>query len=394
MSKICILTSAHPPDDARVYHKEACSLRKKGYEVTLIAPLPASAAAEPGETEPGEIITAEGVRLRYAPPYRNRSERWLHLSVIYRMALAEQAAIYHLHDPDLLSTGLKLLRQTGRPVIYDVHEYYGDSLRTRYWAPAPLRAPLAVTFDWYEKQAAKRLSACVTVNEHMAGLFHAVNPRGAVLYNYPAAAAFSFPAPAAAPPRLTAEDPLILYLGGLNRERGLEVMLEAMPLVRERFPRAQCVLAGPLNEGSLNERYRPVAPWLARGGIRHLGRIPYAETPALLRRANIALVPLLATLNYTKAIPVKLIEYMAAGLPVIGSDFGHIRRIINENRCGLLTRPGDPADLAARICELISEPAAAATAGQRGWEAFHARYCWEQEEIKLWRLYAELIGEP
>ncbi|MDR1070091.1 MAG: glycosyltransferase family 4 protein [Gracilibacteraceae bacterium] len=389
MSKtICVLTSAHLPDDARIYHKEACSLRKKGYEVTLIAPRPAGADTGP------ETVTPEGVRIRYAPGYSSRTERWLHLSVILRMALTEQADAYHLHDPDLLSLGLKLLRRTGRPVVYDVHEYYGDSLRTRYWAPAPLRVPLAVGFDWYEKQAAKRLAACVTVNEHMAAQFHAVNPRGAVIYNYPAASVFSRPAPAESPPRPAEEAPVMLYLGGLNRERGLEVMLEAMPLVRERFPRAECILAGPLDERDLHRRYRPLAPWLERGGIRYLGRLPYAETPDLFRRAHIALVPLLATLNYTKAIPVKLIEYMAAGLPVVGSDFGYIRRIVSETRCGLLARPGDPADLARRICALIADPAEAAAAGQRGWEAFHARYCWEQEEIKLWRLYAELIGEP
>ncbi|MDR1603701.1 MAG: glycosyltransferase family 4 protein [Gracilibacteraceae bacterium] len=387
--KACLLTSAHPPDDARIYYKEACSLRKKGYAVTLIAPRPAGISAAVPET-----LTAEGVRIRYAPGYRSRSERLGHLNDILRLALAEQADIYHLHDPDLIAPGLALGRRAGRPVVYDVHEYYADSLRTRYWVPAPLRGPLAVCFDWYEKQAARRLAACVTVNEDMAGLFRAANPRGVVLYNYPIASAFSFPPPAARTPPPVGEAPLLLYVGGVSRERGLEVMLEAMPLVRKRFPEAECALAGPLDEGSLNRRYRPLEPWLARGGVRSLGRVPYAEVPALLRRARVALVPLLATLNYTKAIPVKLIEYMAAGLPVVGSDFGHIRRIVAESRCGLLARPGDPADLARQICALLADPAAAAAAGQRGWEAFHASYCWEREEIKLWRLYAELVGEP
>jgi glycosyltransferase involved in cell wall biosynthesis len=251
-----------------------------------------------------------------------------------------------------------------------------------------------VGFDAFEKEAARRLSACVTVNEHMAAQFHTFNPEGAVLYNYPLASQFDFARPGAGGlPQSAAPGPEILYLGSINQERGLGVMLEAMPLVRERFPDAVCTLVGPLDTGGLDAKYLPLEPWLARGGFTLKGKAPYAEVPGYMSRAQLALVPLLPTLNYQKAIPVKLIEYMAAGLPVVGSDFGYIAAIITENRCGLLARPGDPVDLAARICALLADPDEALAAAQRGWDAFHARYCWEREEEKLGRLYARLLGQ-
>jgi glycosyltransferase involved in cell wall biosynthesis len=386
--KICILTSAHPPYDARIFYKEARSLRKAGYEVTIIAP------GKPGKEDisvPGTELSTEGIRVRYVPPFKSRRERFLNVKNIYFAALEEKADIYHFHDPDLIRTGLKLQKVLQKPVIYDVHEYFADSLRSRYWIPRPLRPLAAGIFDRMEKRAARKFAGIITVNSHMDRLFKRHNPEGEILYNFPLKEQFNFERPdfSSQEKRLGK----ILYLGGINRERGLEVILEAMVLVKDRYPDAVCEMIGLVDTGGLSGKYLPLEPWLEKGSIKMRGKIPYSEVPAILKSSGIALVPLLPTLNYQKAIPVKLIEYMASGLAIVGSRFGHIENIIRENACGRLAEPGDPVSLAEEICFLLSHPEEALVCAQNGWEAFQNKYCWENEEKKLLSLYQRILSK-
>lgn len=392
--KICILTSAHPPLDARIFYKEARSLQKAGFEVVVIAPPGGKDQKSPLGEAPEEMV--EQIRIRYVPSFKGRIQRLFNLKNIYRAALEERADVYHFHDPDLIFTGLKLQRKLQKPVVYDVHEYYADSLRTRYWLPAPFRKGIAFFFDKFEKYAARKFAGILTVNHHMEDLFKKVNPVGVSLFNFPLKEQFVFDRPEG--PRAIPETqngrtgPKILYLGGINKERGLEVILEGMVLVRKRYPEAVCDLVGPVDLGGISKKYLPLEDWLQKGNIQVRGKVPYNEVPHILKRSHIALVPLLPTLNYQKAIPVKLLEYMAAGLPVVGSRFGYIESIIRENQCGRLAVPADPQALAEEICFLIENPLQALEYAQNGWDAFHSEYSWESQEGKLLEFYAGILG--
>ena len=371
--KACILTTAHSPYDERIFHKEARSLADAGYDVVIVAPY-----------ERSEL--KEGIRIQPVAPLSSRLDRIRRLKPLYQAALQEDADIYHFHDPDLIPVGLRLSRKHKKSVIYDVHEYYGDSLLTRYWLPKPFRKLVAKTVDLLEKRAARSFAGIITVNSHMAELFRSKNPEGEILHNYPLKRQFEFPRPDKIKP------PVILYLGGINRERGLEVILRAMPLVREKHPEAVCELVGPAETDDLGPEFQDLAPWLERGNVHLRGKVPYEQVPAILAQCSIALVPLLPTLNYRKAIPVKLLEYMAAGLPVVGSRFGYIEEIIAKNHCGLLTEPGDPESLSRDICTLIENPETSLKYGQKGWDAFQREYTWENEQGKLLNLYDRILG--
>lgn len=386
MKKICILTSIHPAKDARIFYKQACSLVKAGFEVALIAQAPNDVPPSDVQLEEGERDS--GVRFFYFPAVLGRRQRWSNRKRIFAMACAQKADAYLFHDPDLIGVGLKLQKKLGRPVVYDVHEYYGDSLRSRQWIPKLLRPLLAAGFDCYEKWAARRLAGIMTVNEHMAAQFAGVNPKGVVLYNYALRHQYDFPEPTQ---ERFAGLPHIIYVGSLNRERGLEVILAAMPWVMERFPEARCTLVGEVDTAGLDARFLPLEPWLERGRIELTGVIPYQRVPDIISTGTVALVPLLATLNYIKAIPVKLIEYMAAGVPVVGSGFGHIERIVTESGCGVLAEAGDPQGLAEAICALIEDRERAWQCAGRGYRAFRECYSWESEEPKLVSFFKDVI---
>lgn len=371
--KVCILTTAHSPFDERIFHKEARSLAEAGYEVVIAAPF-----------EKSEV--KEGIRIHSVTPLSSRTDRIWRLKTLYRVALQENADIYHFHDPDLIPVALLMSRKHRKPVVYDVHEYYGDSLLNRHWLPKPLRKFVGGSVDRIEKWSSRSFAGIITVNGHMAELFRRENPEGEILHNYPLQRQFQFPRPEKIKP------PVILYLGGIKRDRGFEVILRAMILVRKNYPEAVCELVGPIVRSDLGQEFSDLTPWLEQGNVRLRGKVPYEQVPEILAQSSIALVPLFPTLNYQKAIPVKLLEYMAAGIPVIGSRFGYIEEIIAKNQCGLLTEPGNPESLARDICALLKDQEKALKYGQNGWDAFHREYTWEKEQSKLLRLYERILA--
>lgn len=126
MIHVCHMTSAHASDDTRIFYKECVSLAKAGYEVSLVARGPAVRRPASGSWA-------------WACPSGGRLFRMLFFARrIYRQALALDAEVYHLHDPELLPYGLRLKRR-GKVVIFDSHEFTAQAILEKHWLPKPLR---------------------------------------------------------------------------------------------------------------------------------------------------------------------------------------------------------------------------------------------------------------
>jgi glycosyltransferase involved in cell wall biosynthesis len=370
---VFILTSVHEPFDPRIFHKQARSLAAAGYRVTLLAPHPCD-----------EVV--DGVRVWGLPPPHSRAGRPLvHVRMLAR-ALRSRADVYHFHDPELLPLGWLLTRLTRRPVVYDAHEYYRDEIATRPWLPRLLRRPVANTVHRIESVVARRIAAVVAVNEHMAAGFRQRGARCVTLHNYPPLSYF--------PP--VSEDrepagPVVVYTGLLTRDRGLATMWEAGKLLHQRVPDAEVRVIGRIDWSEAGASVPRVPErWRAEAAARLLGVIPATEIPAALAGAAVGWIPFRPTPNNLRTIPLKLLEYMAAGLPVVASDFGFIAEIVRESGCGLLVPAEDAAAHAEALAHLLTHPDEARAMGARGRRAVEARYTWEAESAKLLGLYAGL----
>jgi hypothetical protein len=104
------------------------------------------------------------------------------------------------------------------------------------------------------------------------------------------------------------------------------------------------------------------------------------------------MVTLHATSNYLDSYPVKMFEYMSAGLPVIASDFPLWRRIIDGAGCGLLVDPLNHEAIAKAMRWILDHPCEAEAMGQRGRQAVERTYNWDPEAVKLLSLYRELLN--
>src|SRR5664280_1729700 len=152
MIKVCILTTVHSPFDIRIFQKEAKSLVKAKYDVTIIA-----------QHDKEEII--DGVNIINLQKPRNRITRMTKTVLsAYRKALQIDADIYHFHDPELIPIGL-LLKKRGKHVIYDVHEDYYEDIKLKRWLPDYFRTLVAVIFKKYELFASRKFDAIITATE-------------------------------------------------------------------------------------------------------------------------------------------------------------------------------------------------------------------------------------
>jgi glycosyltransferase involved in cell wall biosynthesis len=158
---------------------------------------------------------------------------------------------------------------------------------------------------------------------------------------------------------------VVMFAGNLGMVQGLETVIEAASLLRDRSD-VQVVFVG---DGSDRTRLEAlVADWQL-SNVSFLGRHPQDEMPAFLRAADVLLVHLRRSDVADHAIPTKILSYMAAGRPIVCATSGAAAHLVRAAGAGLATEPGDAVAIAAAIAELASlAPAVRDALGRSGRE--------------------------
>ncbi|MCP1356999.1 glycosyltransferase family 4 protein [Aneurinibacillus migulanus] len=358
---ICHLTSVHPPMDTRIFTKECSSLAGAGYETHLIAPdAPAG--------------MHNGVRFHSITRGRGRLNRMTKtVRDVYRKAIEIDADAYHFHDPELLPVGL-LLKMKGKKVVYDVHEDVPRQILSKYWIPAPLRKVISRTFETFENFAAKRFDTIAAATPFISKRFARIGCHSLYVNNYPLLAEFVTPER-----DWSRKERAVTYVGGISVKRGIQEMVKAMGRTDTKL-----LLAGKFIPASLRDETTRIPGWER---VEEFGHVSREEVQQILGHSMAGLVTLHPIINYKDALPVKMFEYMAAGIPVIASDFPLWREIVEGNECGICVDPLDDKQIAEAIQYLVDHPEEAKRMGDNGRRAIEEKYSWEMEAKKLVAMY-------
>lgn len=368
--RVSIVTSAHPRTDTRIVVKQARTLAEAGYRVEVVV------ADGLGNGQSADL-TIHDVG---AP--RGRLHRALICGpqALLRAARLGAAAI-HFHDPELLPFAAVLRAFTRAKLIYDVHEDLPRQVLNKAYLPRWTRNVISWVAASVERVLGPAMQAIITVTPTIEDRFAKFHPRVVSVANYPLPEEFAQNPDQSGPPSARA-----CYVGVLGPARGIFEMVRAIGYSKTN---ARLALGGKFFEPGVREHLEREPGWARVDDLGYLARDQVAE---LMRTSAVGLVTLQPTPSYVDAYPVKLFEYMCAGLPVIASDFPLWRDIVEGADCGVCVDPTDPKAIADAIDFVITNPDRAREMGENGKAAIERQYSWPHEAKKLVKLYRELIG--
>ena len=365
--KIAHLTSVHQRYDTRIFIKECSSAAKKFQTYLIVA-----------DGKGNEV--KNNVSLIDVGQPENRFNRVFSTTKkIFQEAIKINADIYHLHDPELIPIGKKLKR-LNKKVIFDAHEDLPKQILSKQYIKKPFRKLLSKASAIYENYELKKFDAIITATPQIKHKFSKINHSTIDINNFPIFTEFNSNQ-SNQPKKLNQ----ICYIGGYSTARGIIEAIEAINLCSES---TRLFLAGKYIEGSLEQKLHSLPGWEKTKDLGWLGR---EQISTLLDSSRIGLVTLHPTESYIESLPVKMFEYMAAGLPVIASNFPLWEDIVLSSNCGICVNPQAPDEIANAIMYLMENPAIAEQLGNNGKNAIINKYNWALEENKLMSLYQQII---
>ncbi len=381
--------------DSRI-QRQARALAERGDEVHLIC------IGEPDRIELGEgtihvhpvgAEKAGGGPLSYVAGYGGFLAR-----AAWRLARLDARLRFDLIEahnmPDMLTAAALIPKLRGVPVILNVHDTFPELFATKYARPPGDVLERALELE--ERLSARLASRVVTVTDQARLRLEARGVgvgRTTVVMNSPDERVFG---PARASRPFPADGPMrIIYHGGLAPRFGVESLIESMRRLRSTAPRLELRVCG---SGEDRDRLAALAREIDPVRIEVSPEpIPFALIPDELEAAHIGVVPTLHDRFTELLLPVKLLEYIHMGLPVVASRLPGITERFSEQ--DLLTfTPGDPGDLAQALERLCGDQSAAAARAAHA----HTRLVeitWERQRERYLALVDELVrrggaGEP
>lgn len=178
--------------------------------------------------------------------------------------------------------------------------------------------------------------------------------------------------------------PVIMYTGGLSKIKGIDLLLSSIPIVLKKFPEAICVIVGYPEI----ERCKAIVEKLGVSEhVRFVGQVDYFQLTTYLQLADVAVDPKPAGSGEASG---KLLNYMAAGLPVVAFDSVNARAMVGE--AGVLATLETPESLAEAIVDLLKNKDVQVRLGKAARERIEKVFSWN-ERIKIATSVYETISK-
>jgi glycosyltransferase involved in cell wall biosynthesis len=373
---VVFLQSSRACHHPRHHFRMAASLARAGYRVRTMA--------QPDLG--GDHIDA--VPIACLPERRSRVTRMLTGPLTMTRALREDPDVLHVVCLDLLPWAV--LARVLRPrvvVLYDSNEEYDLFIRIKDWLPRPLRPMLAGLVRRWEPRLAARLHGVTVAVPATQERFCADAPRALLVRNFV---------------------PQSLVATGAREEDfrydvlfGGSLLEPQIPLLAETAARLRSLLGRPVRWLTAVRHLDPRSEQLLdtalrehgiRGEFSVLANRPFDEMRRLADASAVAFAPYPADARNRIALPMRLFEYMAWGVPFVTSELPALTALLGDHRVGVFTPAGDAEGYASALARLLGSPDLGRAYGSNGRHLSRTLLNWEDEAARLVELYDELLG--
>ncbi|WP_158554026.1 glycosyltransferase family 4 protein [Micromonospora deserti] len=377
---VCVPT-VHPTGDRRVL-RCAQAVLDAGFDVHLIWL----------GGDPGAFRHHPRLRETRLPEPASLTDRLRAVPKVAAVARDVEADLWHIHDYYLLPHARRWTRRTGRPVLYDVHEYYPEYYSERFAAPSWMQGLARRLVAGVERRHAVRLGAVNAVSEQLANRFRAFGVPAVATPNYPSVDAFHHP------PRELTPDLLhrVVHTGNLTTQYGADVLVGLAAELARIAPGVEVLAISRFPSDAARQRF---AESLERAGrpanLTMLDPMPAHEVAGLLATCGIGLSLMQDVGEAPLAVNTKFYEYAIMGLAVVTSNLPAARHFVQTSSVGRCV-PAHRPDLFARaIVDLIADAGPTCEAVNRAAGRARRELSWERTcAPRLQSLVRQLASGP
>lgn len=292
--------------------------------------------------------------------------------------------VVHVHDWLTGFAGISFKHQMQKPLISTIHG-------TEIGRAQGLHNPDSLTIDgiewWTTYEANKIIVTSASMKAEIQGHFHLppekieIVPNGIDTKRYNASVDQS-----AVKGRygVHPDEKLVLCVGRLVPQKGIEYLIRAVSRIAERYPEAKFIIVG---EGWLRGHLEYIARSTGhQWKITFTGWVPDQELIALLNSADALVVP-----SIYEPFGIVALEGMAAGVPVVASDVGGLAEIVEHEHTGILAYSRSPESIAWAVGRVLSDPDHSKEMVQNAQEMVQKTYSWEAIAMKTAKIYKEVV---
>lgn len=395
--KILMLLDGEFPPDERV-EKEAISLINEGNNVSILCLNYSNQATE--ESYKGIHIH----RKKINRSIRNKLLGTYLITPFYRIIWRRSilkllakfpADIIHIHDLPLSDIGVRFGKSRGLKVVCDQHEFYSNWIvNTAHYNT--FTGTIVKSFsNWkrYEKTNLRKADLVITVEEPLRKIYISevgINPEKIIVTpNTPSVSVFNQQQIDQDIIEKYRENFMIFYAGHLDILRGIDTVIESLPLLRDSIPGLKFVFAGQFT----GKYYNPLK-YIEKLGVadltEYLGWKPLSILPSYIAASDVCIhVPPAISLEVNSSVATKIYQYIVMWKPVIVGQARMMRQLVEDNRIGMSIKESDPQDLADKIKLLYTTPSLLKEYSENV-RKIAPKYTWEETSRSFTECYTKL----
>jgi glycosyltransferase involved in cell wall biosynthesis len=395
---LMILDGEFPPDE-RV-EKEAVSLIREGNNVTILC-------LNYGKQPQEEVYKGIHIsRIKINKTFRNKLLGTFLVTPFYRLLWKREilklnktfkSDVFHVHDLPLSDVAAAIARKTGSRLVFDQHEFYSNWIvnTAHYNTVAGKIVKRLSNWKKYEKKNLLKADIVITVEEPLRKIYieeTGIDPgKIIILPNTPSSAIFDHTKTDHTLAEKYKNNFVIFYAGHIDILRGINTIIEALPLLRDSVPGIKFVFAGHFT----GKYYDPLS-YIEKLGVsdlaEYLGFIKLSELPSYIAASDVCIhVPPAISLEVNSSVATKIYQYILMRKPIIVGQARMMKELVENNRLGLSIKESDPADLAEKVKLLYSSPALLKEFSENA-DRIAAKFTWEETSKPFIEHYKKLIS--